>query len=167
MKEKTGNPNRLKTLGDSLLWCLQLAWQTSKFYTIIHIGSEILLPVLIVLTSFVGKYIINLLSGSWIVRLPDRTLFFLFFSLFLIALLRAGLQKIIQYCQSMHSELLSCKISISLMDHALSSDLEYFDNPSYFDKNLSVLRDSNAIISILWNSLACISSFVSFLSKPS
>jgi ABC-type multidrug transport system fused ATPase/permease subunit len=163
MKENTGNQNRLKTLEDSLLWCLSLAWQTSKFYTIMHIGSEILLPGLAILASFIGKYIINLLAGSWIVGLPGRTLFYFCFSLFLIAILRVALQNLIQYCQSVHSELLNCKISISLMDHALSSDLEYFDNPSYFDKNLSVLRDSKAIVSILWNSLACISSFVSFL----
>jgi ABC-type multidrug transport system fused ATPase/permease subunit len=118
---------------------------------------------LTILASFIGKYIINLLAGSWIVELPDRALFYLCFSLFLIALLRAVLQNLVQYCQLMHSELLDCKISIFLMDHALSSDLEYFDNPSYFDKNLSTLRDSKAIVSILWNSLACISSFVSFL----
>lgn len=128
-----------------------------------HIGSEILLPVLAILTSFIGKYIMNLLAGSWTVGLPGRALLYLCFSLFLIALLRVVLRNFVRYSQSMHSELLNCKISISLMDHALSSDLEYFDNPSYFDKNLSVLRDSKAIVNVLWNALACIGSFFSFL----
>lgn len=163
MNEKIGNQNRLKTLGDSLRWCLSLAWQTSKFYTIMHIGSEILLPVLAILTAFIGKYIINLLAGSWIAGSPSRTLFLLCFSLFLIAIFRVVLQNFVRYCHLMHSELLNCKISVSLMDHALSSDLEYFDNPSFFDKNMSVLRDSKAVVNILWNSLACISSFFSFL----
>jgi ATP-binding cassette subfamily B protein len=163
MKEKIVKQNRIRTLGDSLHWSLSLAWETSKFYTIIRIASEILLPILTILASFIGKYIFNLLAGSWVVEFPVRALLLLCSSLFLIALFRVVLQNIIRYCQSMHTELLSSKMSISLMDHALTSDLEYFDNPSYFDKNLSVLRDSNAIASVLWNSLACISSIVSFI----
>jgi ATP-binding cassette, subfamily B, bacterial len=63
----------------------------------------------------------------------------------------------------MQGELIRNKIAISMMDRSLSSDLEYFDNPSYYDKYLSSFRDSSAITSIFWNALMSISMLVSFI----
>jgi len=59
--------------------------------------------------------------------------------------------------------MLRSKIALSMMDRSLSSDLEYFDNPSYYDKHLSAFRDSSAMTGIFWNALACVSAFVSFM----
>jgi hypothetical protein len=77
MEHKKGEQNRIRTLGDSLHWSLSLAWETSKFYTIMRIGSEILLPVLTILASYIGKYLFNLLAGSWVVVSPGSTLLLL------------------------------------------------------------------------------------------
>jgi ABC-type multidrug transport system fused ATPase/permease subunit len=153
----------ISSLFSTLSWCLSLAWKTSKYYTIIQIVSQIVIPLLAILASFIAKYLLNLLTGSWIVYNPISTLAILFIAMLCIALLRVVLDKLTQYCQSMQSEMLKNKISLSMMEKFLSCDLEYFDNSSFYDKYLSALSDSSALTSIFWTSLACVSSFVSFV----
>ena len=128
-----------------------------------RISTQILLPFLAIATSVIGKYLIDLLAGAWIVDDPVRMLLFLFAGLLLIALLRTFLQKLAMYYQTMHSDLLRSRISLMMMDRSISSDLEYFDNPDYHDKLLSAARDSSAIINIVWSALTGISASVAFL----
>lgn len=162
-KRVNGQQKSMAVLFSTLSWCLSLAWKTSKLYTLIQIGSQILIPALAILVSFIGKYLFNLLAGSWVVEDVKKTIIELFVGMLSIALLRVVFAKLTQYSQSMQSELIRNKISLSMMDQSLSSDLEYFDNPSYYDKRLSALRDSSAITSLFWSALTCISAFVSFI----
>ena len=150
-------------LFSTLTWCLTLAWKTSKLFTLVQIGIQILIPALAILVSFLGKYLLNLLAGSWVVEYPKNTIFALFVGMFSIALLRVVFEKLTQYSQSIHSEMIRNKITLSMMEQSLSSDLDYFDNPSYYDKRLSALRDSSAITSISWSAMTSISAIVSFI----
>lgn len=163
MEKKNNRQKSLSVLFSTLLWCLSFAWQTSKFFTLVQIGSQIFIPFFTILASFVGKYLFNLLAGSWVVEDSISTLVTLFIAMLCIALLRVIMEKSTQYSQSIQSELLRSKIAIAMMDKSLSSDLEYFDNPSYYDKHLSAFRDSSAMTGIFWNALACVSAFVSFM----
>ena len=162
-KKKIDRQKNVTVLFSTLIWCLSIAWKTSNLYTVIQIGSQILIPALTVLSSFIGKYLINLLAGSWVVDDSIRTLVTLFIAMLSIAIMRVTMDKLTQYCQSMHGELIRSRIAISMMDRSLTSDLEYFDNPSYYDKYLSAFRDSMAIANIFWSALSCISAFVSFI----
>ena len=147
----------------TIAYCLSLSWKTSKYYTIVRIVSQILTPILTIVGAFIGKYLIDLLAGAWVVEDTSKTLVLLFAGLLSLALLRATSRKIEQYCQSMHNDIISGKLSLIMMNRSLSADLEYFDNPDYHDKLMSATRDSSAIANLLWNALSCISAGVSFL----
>ena len=54
-------------------------------------------------------------------------------------------------------------ISLMMMERSLSADLEFFDNPAYYDKQLSAFRDSFAIPSLFWNALHSVSALVSLI----
>ena len=145
-------------------WCLALSWGASKLYTISRLLCEAVAPVLVIAASFLGKYVIDLLSGADANAASGSYLLSLLIILLAIALLRAGIQKVSQYTQAMHGDMISRKLAIMIMDRSLSVDLEYFDNPEYFDKLQSANQDSFAVAHILWNVLSCIRAVITFLS---
>ena len=144
-------------------WCLSLAWNTSKFYTIARILTEALLPVLTIGVAFAGRYIINILAGQATFSNNQQVLILLLIGILIIGLSRQGLQKLTQYCQAMHEDVLGAKISLLMMGKALSADLEYFDNPAYHDKLTSANRDSYVVSHVIWNVLGSVSLVISFL----
>ncbi len=162
MSEKI-NGKELTSFFSTIFYCLSLSWKASKYYTTVRIAGQILTPVLTIVGAFVGKYLIDLLAGAWIVPDATQMLFLLFAGLFFVALLGTINQKVQQYCQSMHNDLVGGKLALIMMGHSLSADLEYFDNPDYHDKLMSATRDSSAITHLVWNVLSCISAGVSFV----
>jgi len=151
-------PDFFSTVG----WCLSLSWKASKFYTVFRVGTEILAPLLLIVLAFIGRYIINLLAGVLVVDEPVRIIIILFTVQLLIAILISGSRKLNQYCQAMQDDIIGNELSVSIMDKALSADVELFDNPDYYDKLQSVGRDSYAIIHVLWSAISLISAVVSF-----
>ena len=147
----------------TIIWCLALSWKTSKLYTIIRIAADIVTPLLAIVAAFVGKHILDLLSGSLVVAAPTNALLLLFAGLLVIALVRLISQKATQYSQAMQSDMINGQISLDMMNRSLTADLEYFDNPEYYDRLKSASQDSMAVSYILWNVLSCISSSVAFI----
>lgn len=147
----------------TVFYCMSLSWRASKFYTVVRIASQVMAPVLTIGAAFVGKYLLDLLAGGWLVKDAAKTLYLLFACLLAVSLLRAASQKIQQYCQSMHDDVVRGKLALIMMERSLAADLEYFDNPDYHDKLMAATRDSSAIANLLWNALSCISAGVSFL----
>ena len=150
----------LTTLG----YCLELSWDVSKFYTIFRIGTQAMIPILTIVASLIGKYLIDLLTGAWQIDGGTMVLIGLFGSLLLVALLRALSQKVTQYSASMHNDMLDGQIRLMMMERAMAADLEYFDNSAYYDKLMAANRDSYAFSSILWSALSSISASISFFS---
>lgn len=157
------NGQELSSFFSTVAYCLALSWKASKYYTIVRIVSQVMTPVLTIVAAFVGKYLLDLLAGGWLVEDAGKMLLLLFACLLAISLLRATSQKIQQYCQSMHDDVVRGRLSLIMMNRSLSADLEYFDNPDYHDKLMAATRDSVAIANLLWNALSCISASVSFL----
>ena len=155
--------HNIKIFLATVVWCLSLSWRTSKFYTVIRIAANILTPLLAIVVVYISRHLLNLLAGSVEVEDAARTLIMLFGGMFAIALLRMGSQKAAQYSQSMQGELINAEISLSMMERSLSADLEYFDNPSYYDRLQSASQDSMAVSHILWNVISCISASVAFV----
>ena len=144
-------------------WCLSLSWKSSKFYTIIRIAADIVTPLLAIVAAFVGKHLLDLLSGSWEVEDTHTTLLFLFSGLLSIAFVRMASRKATGYSQAMQTEMINGQIALDMMHRALVADIEYFDNPEYYDRLQSATQDSMAVSYILWNVLSCISASVSFI----
>ena len=153
----------VKRFVSNIRWCLSLSWKASAFYTLARIGSQILTPAFTIVASFAGKYVIDILASASADSMG--ILIKLLIILPAIALLRSSMQKMAQYCQTMHDDKINSRISIIMMDRALSVDLEYFDNPTYQDKIQTATRDSHSISNILWNVLSCVSAAISFLTS--
>jgi ABC-type multidrug transport system fused ATPase/permease subunit len=153
-------PDFLKTLK----LCLDLSLQTSKFYTLMRILTEILMPVVAIIIAFIGRIVINVLVGQaeYAIK-PEHLLLILLGSLCLIALIRRLSGNVTQYYRMMHDDMMSAKVAIIIMDHALKADLEHFDNPEYYDKLNSANRDSYAINNVAWSTISIVSSTVSFV----
>ena len=162
MKHMRNIEKGLHSFLSTVAWCLSFSWKSSKLYTILRIAADIVTPLLTIITAFVIKHLIDLLAGDWAVEDTQRTLLLLFAGLLVIALVRLISQKVTEYSQAMQDDILNGKISLEMMRRALSADLEFFDNPAYYDKLQVATRDSMAVPHILWNALSCISSSVSF-----
>lgn len=142
---------------------MTLSWKASHFYTIFRLFGRIIIPISGIISSYLVKYILDLLSGSLHVKNEISVLITLLTGTLIIALVSASIQKGLQYCQTIHSEMVCNQITMHLMTKSLKADLEFFDNPKYYDKLLAVSRDSLSIVNILWNVLECTSSCIAFI----
>lgn len=147
----------------SIAWCLSLCWRASKWYTITRVAVGVLTPLFAILGAFIGKHVIDLLAGQSAFNREPRVLMFLLLGLLAVALVRMLVQRAEQYCQAMHEDILSGRLSLIIMERALQADLEYFDNPAYHDKLTAANSDSYGIIYIIWNVMSSISAAISFL----
>lgn len=167
MKLLTKIINSITKFFRTIAWCLSLSWNASKYYTVIRIITEILTPLFAIIASFIGKYVIDLLAGHENLDVISYDINVLLISLliglFVIGIIHAATQKTVEYCQAIHEDILNSKLTLIMMEHALSADLEYFDNPYYHDKLTAANSDSHAIVYIIWNVLRSVSAVASFL----
>jgi len=111
----------------ALFYCMKLSWNASKYYTTFRIIFGIVLPVLGIANAFLGKYLINLLTGVFIVQDKNIVFLSLMAGIFIIGFLQRGGGSLEQYMQSMHDNILNEKLSIMIMDCSVKADLEHFD----------------------------------------
>lgn len=147
----------------TLKWCLSLSWDASKLYTVSRILTEVLAPVLTLTVAFIGRNVINILAGqSSSTRNTEVILVYLLGGLFIVSVIRSVSQKLMQYCQTMHDDKLNAKIAMIITERTLEANLEYFDNPSFYDKLNSASKDSYSINNVVWNSIKIMSNGISF-----
>ena len=145
-----------------LLYCIRLSWRASSLYTLLRLLYELLPPILGLVNSFLGKYVLDSLAGGESSHaLPQFVL--LAGMIVTIRLIQNPLEKSSQYVQMMHNELLGQELSLSLMECATKVDLEYFDNTDYYDKLQAASRDTYAITQTLWNVMSFLGELLSFV----
>lgn len=147
----------------ALSYCMKISWNASKFYTTFRIICEIVLPILAIMNAFLGKYLINLFTGTYVVEDKYRICLLLLICIFIISCLQRGGSSLEQYMQSMHDNILNQKIAMMIMDCSVKADLEYFDNTEYYDKLQAASRDSYSTIHIMWNAMMLLSALISFV----
>lgn len=132
---------------------------------------EIATPILAILLAYLGRNIINVLADptqhtsiAFGNMNTEQYLVSLLIMVFLVGVIQAVARKGTQYCQSMHEEVLRGRISLVIMEHGFSADMEHFDNPEYHDKLQAITQDSHATMYVVWNALGCVSAAISFVS---
>lgn len=143
--------------------CIVLSWQASPFYTVLRLAGSLFPSLLAVLTSLLGKYLLDLLAGAWAVEEPFRIVLSLLVGMLAVSLGSAALRKAGQYAQTMQEEIMGGMLSLKMMEKASVADIEYFDNPEYYDKLTTCMRDVPAIGYLLWNVLEVLSASISFV----
>ena len=142
--------------------CISLSWEASPFYTLLRLAGSLFPSLAAVASSLLGKYLVDLLAGSWDVEEPFGMVAGLLAGMLAFALCSAALQKAGQYAQSMQEELIRGELSLKMMEKASGADIEYFDNPEYYDKLTACMRDVPVIGNLLWNALTALSAGISF-----
>jgi len=153
----------IKSFYATIKYCISLSWNASRFYTIVRLAGRIITPACGILLTFIVKYIINLLAGYWVPQDRSAVLILMLCGTLVIALIMTVSRKLVQYCQTTHNEIVTKQLSITLMEKTLKADLEFFDNPSYYDKFSAAQRDSYSLVNLLWNVLEFISSCITFI----
>ena len=143
-------------------YCVFLAWRSSAFYTVTRIICSLSVPVTTITTAYLGKLVLDCLTGN---NTSDaaQTLIVLFSLLMGVSIVKLVIQRLDQYCQVNHDELLNAKISLIIMEQGLAADISCYDNAEYYNKLTSASRDSGCIPMVLWNAISCFSACVGFV----
>jgi ABC-type multidrug transport system fused ATPase/permease subunit len=151
-------------LKKSIRYCFDISWAISKYYFLIRLIGKTLIPINVVFMSVVLKDIINKLADS---ISKGNTLNK---SLIILIILSCGLRlintifsSIIEYVTDIQSNLLEKYINTEIIKTATKSDLELFDNSTYYNKMLYAQRNFQSITVILWSVIDSISSIVSLI----
>lgn len=105
----------------------------------------------------------DLLSNALVVDDKFRALIIIILILTVLTVINVAVNKLVSYAEGMHNEIIGHYINLDLMEKVLQADLELFDNANYYDKLLSVQRDSAAIAYIIWNVISCINALITFI----
>lgn len=150
---------KIKEFGENVSYCLRLSWQTSPLYTFLRIVSTIVPSMLTVALSYIGKYILDVLTsdGSEI----QRQRFVLLLGMMLIVnVLLIIMRNVSQYVQVVHADILNAKLSQRIMEKTLGMDLEYFDNSEYYDALILATQNVHAIMETIWHILQMLATIV-------
>lgn len=156
---KTRRIEDARTFLSAVSFCFSLSWRTSPFYTALRLLSNLLPSVIGIVTAWLGKCLLDMLSGAQLGG--QREVLLLAAAMLALALLRGGVQKAGVYAQSMHEDMIQGELAAYLMEKAIGMDLEYFDDPDYYDKLTACTRDAYAIENLLWNTLSAVSAGIS------
>ncbi|MCM1103440.1 MAG: ABC transporter ATP-binding protein/permease [Clostridium sp.] len=152
--------NFLHTLCD----CLVFSWKTSPFYTVARIVTGLLPTGCMIAGAYMGKRVLDLLSIDRALPHAGRDLVVLLSALFVLRALKNALQEWNQYCRMMHEEQMQAKLSLFLMDRAVSVDIACFDSVKYCDAFQLASQNTGAMLNLTWNTVSFVEALVSFLS---
>ena len=154
---------QISTFFSAMRDCLTLSWRTSPFYTVLRLLCNLIPPIITLVNSLLGKYMLDLLAGGFGQGKEHTLLFLLAGAICLTGILHSVIQKAQLYMQSMHEELIRRDLALYMMDRAGKMDIEYFDNAEYYDKLNACTRDAPMIAHLLWNTLSAISAACTML----
>ena len=113
---------------------LRLVWQTHRGYAAAVVVLRLLQAFAPLALLWVGKLIIDAVVASVGAGAPDWTLLARLVGLeFGIALAHEVLQRASSLLESLLGDLFSNRMSVRLMEHAATLDLEHFEDPEFYD----------------------------------
>ena len=166
-KKKTKENQKNEKIRSFLLTlrdCLVFSWKTSPFYTAARIAAGLLPTGFMITGAYMGKRVLNLLSIDRTLPHAGRDIVILLAMLFLLRAAKGALQEWNQYCRIMHEEQMRAKLSLFLMERAVSVDIACFDNVKYCDAFQLASQNTGAMLSLTWNAVSFVGALASFLS---
>jgi ATP-binding cassette subfamily B protein len=125
---------RLSGLFNNGPFILRLVWEAAPQVLVLNIASRIMTACIPVMTLWVSKLIIDLVSESAKHGgpVPSR-LWWLVAAEFVLAGAGGLLARTIAYCEARLADELSREVSLRVMRHATTLDLVSFEDPSFYD----------------------------------
>ena len=146
-----------------VLYCLNISYKASSFYTAVRVSVHITIELLGIIATYVAAEVMNVLAGTMEGN-ATRTICILFIVMFWIEILSKLFNDLKSYCSGMHEALVSNYLNMYIMQKAAKADIEFYDSPDYYDMITAVKRDSPAVGSIVWNIINGVASLVTFIS---
>ncbi len=163
MKNKTrfGNFNGFLS---ALLYCIRLSWDTSPLYTLMRTFAYLANALIPFITLYASKFLLDMLAQAAYIERAFSDVVFLLIIISVASALKLMINRVIQYAQNIHNEMMSNTIQMGLMTKSMSIDMEFFDSPDYMDAMQATMVDSYALTNIVWNIFSGVSSIVSLVS---
>ena len=155
----------IKTFWDSISFCLNLALKSSICYTLIRVIGNFAIPVISMASAYIIKVILDTLANSagQIYNSQFKVLIWLMIS-FGLSCLSSIIQHSTSHAIKIQSNIIQNEVFFSILKKAISSDIELYDSPKFYDKFNAAKSDAYSVSSVLWNVLDCISALFSMAS---
>ncbi len=140
-----------------------ISWKASPSLFCFRVLYELISVVIPIVSLFLSKTIINILSSSsYDNKLSDFLVYIgLTISLQLVSSLLGRLNT---YMATIHGDRISHQIDNEIIHQINKLDISYFDNPEFFDNMQNAIRDSGSLQSLTWTSLIMIKSIIQLIS---
>lgn len=146
----------------TIIYCLKMSFEASKFYTIMRLIGKIIVPILSVISALMLKSVLNELCVSDGSSSGVKRTIFLIIGISFLSIISLSVKKLVSFCEAMHNDLLEKNINLNLMKYAMKADISTFDDSDFYDKFQSVQIDSYALTGVLWNVLDLMSAMITF-----
>ncbi|MCL2052179.1 MAG: ABC transporter ATP-binding protein/permease [Lachnospiraceae bacterium] len=150
----------LSTIG----FCIRLSWESSRLYTVLRLFIYLTNAIIPLISIYASKVFIDILVQAGHVARPFHEAVFWLIIICGITISVAVTNRLLQYIQDIHIELMNNRIQVGLMEKSMSVDMDFFDSPDYIDSMQATMMDSFALPNIVWNIFAGFSSLISFTS---
>lgn len=163
MTKKSGIRHLLIDCSSVFFFCLKASWHASKFYTILSLSLNLIKPLLIIASTFIGKLLLDYLCAEKYTDNLFSTCSYLIAELLLIAMVTTGLSKLVSYLERIHSKVINNNLSLDIINAASSVPLASYDNPDFYDKLGIASRDSFAVANVAADVMTFISAVFSII----
>ena len=143
---------------------VRISWQASPTLFLIRIIYEAISVAMPIISLYLSRNIINILSSSKY-QTQKKEFYFFICLIVLMQLIRALLGRVNGYVSTLHNDLVGNKIDLEIMEQINKLDISYFDNPTFYDDMQNAMRDSKSLQSLTWISLTLIKSIVQMISN--
>ena len=157
--EKRG---KLRGFINSFWYCGKLSWKAAPFYTLLQLLFKSVQAILPVAVVWLTKEILNCLMNHD--KRSGGMLQGLFCLLLLVYILQAVSRHVINYLDGMQRDVIIHYIESIIAQKAAAMDVEYYDNPKYYDIFENVKRNSHVMAGVIDNCMMCIGFAVSVIS---
>lgn len=148
----------------ALIYCIRLSWDTSPLYTLMRTFAYLANALIPFITLYASKFLLDMLAQAVYIERAFSDVVFLLIIISVASALKLMINRVIQYAQNIHNEMMSNTIQMGLMTKSMSIDMEFFDSPDYMDAMQATMVDSYALTNIVWNIFSGVSSIVSLVS---
>jgi len=129
---------------------LGMVWSAQPFYAAAIVSFRVLLAFSPVVQLWIGKLIIDAVLANIVAATPDWTGIFRLVALELVVALAAEvLQRTSNLFESLLGDLFGNRLSVRIMEHAATLDLENFEDPEFYDSLERARRQTAGRIGLL------------------
>lgn len=155
--------NRAKKLINTYIFCMTLAWRSSKLFTLSRLAGSSVTPLCVLASAFVIKHLLDILSAPQINNDRFNTVLLLLICGAAITAFRVVSQKLLSYATTIHNEIVLGELSLSILRKATNADIMLYDQAEYYDMLDIARNDTYAMTGIVWSAIDCVVSLFSFL----